>query len=546
MIPTAHLVLDMALQTTWKVVVIDDEDDIREVLRLSLQDSGYEVATAADGASGLRLCSDLQPQVVITDVRMPGISGIEVLERVKNGSPDTEVIVVTAFGEMDLAIRALQLDASDFITKPISNQALNLALDRATSRYDSRKRLQEYTKVLEAQNAATSHELLQSISFQKKLIEGSMDGILGCDETERVVICNQSMADMCGYAKADVVRKMALADFFDADTLARFEEALAGETYGGRNRLLLFEGAIAGRSGLRIPVQMSATAVVEERHRSSIVCYFRDLRKIRELETEMADQAHILHQDKMMSLGRLAASVVHEINNPLAGILNYLRLMQRIIGKAALTRERLEKFARYLDLVETETDRCSKIVSNLLGFARMAPPQMGTVSLEDLIHRSTLLCGHKLELSNIQLEVDLQNGLPPVAGDFNQLQQCVINLVFNAIDAMPEGGVLKIAVRHAVDHHLVTIYFRDTGSGIAPENLPHIFEPFFTTKPVGHGVGLGLSTVYGIIEQHGGAITAHSSQGRGSEFVIELPAGPDPAGASSNPPSGPTDGQLLA
>jgi signal transduction histidine kinase len=226
--------------------------------------------------------------------------------------------------------------------------------------------------------------------------------------------------------------------------------------------------------------------------------------------------------------------VVHEINNPLAGILNYLRLMQRIIGKASVTAERLEKFADYLNLVETETDRCAKIVSNLLGFARMTPPQLDTVSLEDLIHRSTLLCGHKLELSDITLEVDLPSGLPPVTGDFNQLQQCVINLMFNAIDAMPEGGVLKISAAKDADRHRVSIRFKDNGSGIAPENLPHIFEPFFTTKPVGHGVGLGLSTVYGIIEQHGGTVTAQSAPGQGSEFVMELPIGATPAQPSSN------------
>ena len=534
--PVAYLVLAMALQISWKVVVIDDEQDIREVLMLSLKDSGYEVATAADGAAGLQLCDTLQPQIVITDVRMPGLSGIEVLERIKDAYPDTEVIVVTAYGEMDLAIRALQLDASDFITKPISTQALNLALARAKTRFDSRKRLREYARVLEAENAATSQELIHSLSFQKKLIEGSMDGILVCDEADRVVICNQSMADLCGYTQADLLRKMVLADFFDDEALALFEAALSGEKYGGRHQLMLYEGAINSRSGLPIPVQISATALLEGRNRSSIVCYFRDLRKIRELEREMADQAHILHQDKMMSLGRLAASVVHEINNPLAGILNYLRLMQRIIGKASVTKERLEKFADYLNLVEAETDRCSKIVSNLLGFARMTPPQLGTVSLENLIHRSTLLCGHKLELSNIQLEVDLPNSLPPVAGDFNQLQQCVINLMFNAIDAMPEGGVLKISAGKDADRRRVSIRFKDSGSGIAPENLPHIFEPFFTTKPVGHGVGLGLSTVYGIIEQHGGSVTAQSAPGQGSEFVIALPTGADPAQPSLNRP----------
>lgn len=513
----------MTEQATWKIVVIDDEEDIREVLKLSLNDSGYTVSTAADGTSGLRLCDALHPQIVITDVRMPGTSGIEVLEYLKTTYPDTEVIVVTAFGEMDLAIRALQLDASDFISKPISDQTLNIALDRAKNRFLSRKRLKEYTELLRAENAATSKELIRSVSFQKKLIEGSMDGILGCDQADRVVTCNQSMAELCGYAKDEVIHNMVLADFFSANIQNQFEEALVSEKYGGHNRLLLFETTVNSKKGREVPVQISATTMEKGGRRSGIVCFFRDLRKIRELEREMADQAHIMHQDKMMSLGRLAASVVHEINNPLAGVLNYLRLMQRILAKESVDEERLKEFEGFLNLVESETDRCSKIVASLLRFARMEPPRFGTASIEELIDRSVLLCQHKLDLSNIQLEIDLRPGLPSVTGDFNQLQQCVFNLIFNAIDAMPEGGVLKVACRYDTDRRFVAVSFKDSGCGIAPDDLTHIFEPFYTTKSLGHGVGLGLSTVYGIVKEHKGTVNAKSNPGEGTEFTIVLP-----------------------
>ncbi|UCG04807.1 MAG: response regulator, partial [Desulfobacterales bacterium] len=120
--------------SAWKIVLIDDEEDIREVMTIALQDAGYNVDTAPDGATGLQLCEDISPQIVITDIRMPGIDGLQVLETIKKDYPDIEVIVATAFGEMDLAIRALQLDASDFITKPISEEALYLALKRARER----------------------------------------------------------------------------------------------------------------------------------------------------------------------------------------------------------------------------------------------------------------------------------------------------------------------------------------------------------------------------------------------------------------------------
>ena len=224
-----------------------------------------------------------------------------------------------------------------------------------------------------------------------------------------------------------------------------------------------------------------------------------------------------------MSLGRLAASVVHEINNPLSGILNYLRLMSRILGKGSLSENHKEKFQRYLDLVENETHRCSQIVSGLLSFSRMSPPSFGQVQIDELLQRCILLSQHKLELSNIRLESNVQSNLPPVIGDFNQLQQCMINLFFNAIDAMPDGGTLELSSRYDTDRDVMIVRVKDSGCGIPREDLAHIFEPFYTTKKEGYGVGLGLSTVYGIMEQHHGSVNVESQSGAGTAIILELP-----------------------
>jgi len=492
-------------------------------MTFALQDAGYSVETAADGATGLQLCEDTSPQIVITDIRMPGIDGLQVLETVKKKYPDIEVIVATAFGEMDLAIRALQLDASDFITKPISDDALYLALKRAKERFKSRKQLKDYTALLEKENAETSQELIKNIAFQRNLIESSMDGILGCDAHDTVVTYNQSMQQILGFSKEEVLHKMTFKQFFSAGELASFKAELSEATFGGKNRLILYETSLIVKSGSEIPVQVSASPLFDQGRESGLVCFFRDLREIRKLEREVSDQARILHQDKMMSLGRLSASVVHEINNPLSGILNYLRLMSRVLGQGSLSEDRKEKFQRYLDLVESETNRCSQIVSSLLSFSRISPPSFGQVQIDKLLQRGILLCRHKLELSDIHLESSIQTNLPPVDGDFNQLQQCVINLIFNAIDTMPEGGILALNSRWNRSTGKVMITVQDSGRGISPEDLPHIFEPFFTTKNEGYGVGLGLSTVYGIIERHGGSVNVESQPGEGTAFILELP-----------------------
>ena len=513
----------MTIGEDWKVVLIDDEADIREIMTIALKDAGYEVITAQDGETGTRLAAEISPQIVITDIRMPGMDGIEVLEHLKTHNPDIEVIVATAFGDMDLAIRALQRDASDFITKPINDEALQLALKRAKERYTSRKQLKDYTALLEKEKAETAQELMKTFSFQKNLIESSMDGILGCDENEQVVIFNKSMEQILDCAREEVLHKMTLDRIFLPGEKARLKEALEGEKYGGKNRLHLYETTLVGNSGHQIPVQASATVLLDEGQKTGLVYYFRDLRELRKLEQEVADQARILHQDKMMSLGRLAASVVHEINNPLSGILNYIHLMLQIINRGPLSEDRREKFRRYLELVESETGRCSKIISSLQSISRKSPPTFGEIQIEELLNRCVILCQHKLELSEIHLKLSIDPKIPPVEGDYNQLQQCVINLIFNAIDAMPDGGALTLSGGFDSEKKRVTIHVKDSGLGIPEKDLPHIFEPFFTTKQEGYGVGLGLSTVYGIMERHNGLVEVDTQPGQGAEFRLQLP-----------------------
>jgi two-component system, NtrC family, sensor kinase len=508
----------------WRIVLIDDEEGIRRVTRITLEDAGYSVQTADNGESGLALCETVHPQIVITDVRMPKMDGIAVLEKIKQTHPDTEVIVATAFGEMDLAIRALQLDASDFITKPLHSDALSVALERAKVRYNDRKRLKDYTTFLEEGWNDTTRELMAAFTFQNSLIESSMDGIIGCDANDVVVTFNQSAQNMLGYDKTEVLGKERLSRFLLSEDEARLRSALRKNDGTHPGGLPIFETTLCGKKGQRIPVQMAVSPIAIPDEDSGTVCFVRDLREIRRLESEVEDQARILHQDKMMSLGRLAASVVHEINNPLAGILNYCRLMLRILKRGEVSADQLEKFTRYLDLVEKETRRCSQIVSGLLTFSRKSPVAFGPVMVADLMQRCILLCQHKLELNNIRLEQHIAADLPEIRGDLNQLQQCLINLVFNAADAMPQGGTLTLSAAPCQASSDVCLMVTDTGIGIPEKDLPHIFEPFYTTKDEGYGVGLGLSTVYGIIQNHQGSVRVESRLGKGTTFVLRLPA----------------------
>ena len=512
-------------QNRWTVLFIDDEEGIRKVMSITLSDAGYRVLTAADGEEGIDVCREQSPQIVITDIRLPGIDGIEVLKRIKEQDPAKEVIVVTAFAEMELAIRALQLDASDFITKPIHDDALFIALDRAKERYSTRKELQDYTALIEERWMSTAEELARTFDFQSNLIQSSIDGIIGCDKKGTIRTFNRSMERMLGYAREDVVGRLTLAHLFPEGGEEKFRHALYSREYGGENRLILYETNLLTKTGDNLPVQLSATVLFENNQEVGLVGFFRDLRELKRLEQEFADQARLLHQDKMMSLGRLAASMVHEINNPLAGILNYLRLMIKIMDRGTPDQEHLEKFKRYLETVESETSRCSKIVSNLLAFSRKSEWEFQKVDMNELLQRCIMLSQHRLELQKIKVTTRFSPDLPPVWGDYNQIQQCIINLIFNAIDAMPNGGLLFAGSSFKGNDGLVEIEIRDNGCGIAKEDLPDIFEPFYTTKKEGEGLGLGLSTVYGIVDRHRGTIAVESEPGKGTVFTVKLPKG---------------------
>jgi len=255
----------------------------------------------------------------------------------------------------------------------------------------------------------------------------------------------------------------------------------------------------------------------------------RRLEQMVEDRTRQLRETHakLLHQDKMSSLGKLSAAVVHEINNPIAGILNLVLLMKRMLAEQALGPKDIDQFNFFLTLMETETRRTGRIVSNLLAFSRQSKLIMRRVNLNQLIERTLLLNASLLVIGNVKSDIRLDANLPEVAGTEDQLQQVLMNLVSNAVQAMEprDGGLLRIETKLSRNRNKVLIRVKDNGIGIPEENLPKLFEPFFTTKKKGKGVGLGLSVVYGIIQEHGGSIRVDSKVGEGSTFKVKIPIG---------------------
>ena len=234
-------------------------------------------------------------------------------------------------------------------------------------------------------------------------------------------------------------------------------------------------------------------------------------------------QEQVVRTEKLASLGKLAATVAHEINNPLAAVLTYIRLMMKLIVRGSFTQERLDDISRYLNTMESETARCGEIVKNLLAFSRKSAIHIKTQSIEEIIDKTLKLITHDLEMKGIQVVKEFEPALPEILCDFKQIQQAFLNLISNASEAMSGGGFLTLTVRGFKKEGFVEVVISDTGIGISEEDLKNIFEPFFTTKEEGKGVGLGLSVVYGIVTRHNGSVDVESELEKGSSFMVRLP-----------------------
>jgi signal transduction histidine kinase/DNA-binding response OmpR family regulator len=529
-----------------KVLVVDDEEGIRDLLTYELSSQGFLVTTAADGEEAVRKVKNESFNVVISDVKMPKMDGLETLEEIKKIDPDVEVIMATGYGTIETAVTAMKAGAYDFVQKPFNNiQELFALVEKAIEKRELKTMVAVYEASKAVFSSVRTDDLLPVvIGLARRILRADDVSIMLPDgEGALTVAAHVGSSETPKGAKVPlggrVSAKVALSKepviiVGSLDSDPRFKETPSKRSIKSSIVYpLVLDDQVLGVLNANRVERSDPFSTADLRSvtifGSQIAQALYNARLYREVEEKAQRleeayrrleeaQRQLIQTEKLAAIGQLAAGVAHEINNPLTGILGFAQLLIQEEGLTPQQREDLESIYK-------QSQRCRTIIQNLLQFSHRKEPKMEDIDMAPLVETTLKLVQYDFKTSGIELAVDVPSGLPPIHGDPNQLQQVFLNLLTNARQALePKKAGGKISISAVAREGWVVLEFSDNGTGIPQEHLGKIFDPFFTTKPVGKGTGLGLSISYGIIQQHQGKIRAESAPGKGSTFVIELPA----------------------
>ncbi len=366
------------------------------------------------------------------------------------------------------------------------------------------------------------NEIRKANEFFKNLISSSVDGIIAADMKGNIFIFNHGAEILTGYTEEEVIGKVHITQIYTEGVAKDIMKKLRSVEHGGIGKLNPSQLNLVSKSGEEIPFQLSAALIYDGAgNETASVGIFTDLRPRLAMERKLQEtHIQLVSSEKLASLGKLAAGIAHEINNPLGGILIYASLMMEDLPDDDPKRQDLARIVQ-------EAGRCKDIVKSLLEFARQGELKMEPVDINRAITEGLFFLENQALFHNIRIIKNLEPLLPFARGNSGQLKQVFMNIVVNAAEAMHGNGTLTISTVFSRELETITIEFADTGEGIPEENLTRIFDPFFTTKEVGKGTGLGLSTAYGIIESHGSKIEVRSRVGVGTSFSILLAPYPE-------------------
>jgi PAS domain S-box-containing protein len=497
-----------------KLLLIDDEPDILRVLSMSLKADGYDVVSAQNGPEGIAAFEKEKPDIVITDIKMPGMDGIEVLKKIKDLNTDTEVIIITGHGDIENAIEALKHGASDFINKPIRDEALAIALGRAREKFDIRQQLKEYTTDLEKKVDAATRELRRRSNFQINLIRSSNDGIVATDKDLKIVIFNPTAREIFGFTPSETINKMQATELFPAELAAELQAALNGNSV--IKNLAWRETTIESKDAESIPVRFSSTILMENDQPVGTVAFFQDLREIKGLEKEL------LKSERLAAVGQTVAGLAHGIKNILHGLKGGSYLVD--IG---IKKDDSEKLIKGWDMIKRNIGRTSNLVMDLLSYSKERQPEFEACLPNEIADDVCTLLQDKARENNVNLVRDFDGSIAEVLMDPNSVHEVLLNLMSNAVDGClfdeDTSKNFRVDLKTALEtDNVIRFEISDNGVGMDEEVVRKLFTSFFSTK--GHrGTGLGLMVTRKLIEEHNGSIEVNSQPGKGTTVIVRLP-----------------------
>ncbi|MEJ2154406.1 MAG: response regulator [Desulfobacteraceae bacterium] len=488
------------------ILLVDDEAGIRNLLSISLSDEGYDVITAADGREALEVFLSRTPPIVLSDIKMPGMDGIELLAAIKKENPDTEVIMITGHGDMDLAIKSLKMDATDFVTKPINDDALEIALKRATDRIAMRRRIKAYTEALEKNVAEKQSRLNRSRQSYQQLFDQSPCYITVQDRDLRLTAANQRfLSEFEGGIGTHcfVAYKQSSAPCPDCPVESTFEDGQPHQS----------EMQVTAKDGTQRHLFIASAPIFDEKAQVSQVI---------EMSTDITELRHL--QDHLATLGLRVSSISHGIKGLLTNLDGGLYLLQ-----SGLDKQDTDKTGEGLEIVQFTAGRIRRMILDILYFAKDRPLQIQRTDAGKFAADIAATFEGRLHGKNIELDFRPDPSIREIDLDAAVMRTALLNILDNAADACRERGVgresrITFGVHADGDYHVFDII--DNGVGMDKAVLENLFDLFFSSK--GHrGTGLGLFVAHRIVTQHQGTIHVTSKKGKGAHFRVVLPTQQD-------------------
>lgn len=495
------------------ILLTDDEEGIRNVMRIALQDSGYDVLTAENGEKAYEKFLQYQPSIVLSDIRMPVMDGIELLKRIKQHSPDTEVIMISGHGDIDVAIQSLKYEAADFIFKPVSDDVLEVALKRVHDKIAMRRKLKEYTENLEQLVKEKSEKLVETervaarryqqlAARYQQLFDEVPCYISVIDRDLKLTAVNrrfkEDFGDNIGSCCFEVYKDRhtqcpncpVVQTFEDGES--HYSEAVVTSLNKEPHNLLIWTAPIYDSSGQITQVMEMAT----------------DVTQVRKL------------QNHLSSLGLLLGSVSHGIKGLLTGLDGGMYLLN-----AGFAKENEAQIKEGWETVKLIVSRIRKMVLDILFYAKERELKWEKVEVLEFAEDVAATIESKMIEQNIEFVREFDSSLGTVELDAGVVHSALINILENAIDACAEdksGRAHKVVFGARQNDDDMIFEISDNGIGMSKETKEKLFTLFFSSKGQ-KGTGLGLFICDKIIRQHGGKIIVDSESGAGSRFTINIP-----------------------